>query len=95
MKWPFVALFVLAVAACELQQPAPQIDSSLANKENVDRFSVVRVSKFRDDLAYNNWRGIYIITDKSTGVEYVGVSGIGISELGSHKSGKSTVTDER
>lgn len=63
------------------------------------RFAVQRVGVFSDDLAYGNRRGIYLITDSETGAQFVGVSGVGISELGSHttRSGKTTVTvdDER
>ncbi|MDH0348122.1 hypothetical protein [Aeromonas dhakensis] len=60
-----------------------------------NRFKVERVGLFKDDLAYDGRRGIYIITDTQTGQELVGLSGIGISELGSHKSGKAHHSDER
>ena len=60
------------------------------------RFTVVRQQVFNDDIAYGNERGIYVITDTKTGIEYFGVSGVGISELGRHSSGKnSTSPDER
>lgn len=59
------------------------------------RFNVERVGVFRDDLSYDGRRGIYIMTDTKTGKEFVGVSGIGISELGSHPAGKVRVSDER
>jgi len=42
------------------------------------------MSEFRDALAYDNWRGVYLIQDKQTGQEYIGISGIGISEISSH-----------
>lgn len=64
-------------------------------KKAYSRFEVTRVSKFSDSLAYDGERGIYIIKDKETGVEYVGVSGIGISELGAHQAGKVRKADER
>ena len=59
------------------------------------RFVVVRQQVFNDDLAYGGERGVYVITDTKTGIEYFGVSGVGISELGTHRSGKSSVSDER
>ena len=63
------------------------------------RYSVERVGLFADTLAYHGQRGIYIIKDKDTGKEYIGVSGIGISEAGSHSQsdGKTTTVyaDER
>lgn len=48
------------------------------------RATVTRIGVFEDDLAYNSKRGVYLIYDNKTGKEYIGVSGIGISELGSH-----------
>jgi hypothetical protein len=39
--------------------------------------------------------GIYRIVDSKTGKEYIGISGVGISENGSHSSGKSSMSDER
>ena len=52
-------------------------------KDNA-RATVTRIGVFEDDLAYNSKRGVYLIRDEKTGKEYLGVSGIGISELGSH-----------
>lgn len=60
-----------------------------------DRFEVRFVQKIEDSLAYNNERGVYVIVDRQTGKEYVGVSGVGIAEAGQHQSGKHTVSDER
>ncbi len=63
--------------------------------QNESRFEIERVMVFKDHLAYHSKRGVYIIKDKRTGKEFFGVSGIGISELGSHSSGKHTRSDER
>lgn len=60
-----------------------------------DRVRVTRLSVFKDDLAYNGYRGVYLIHDEETGVDFIGVSGVGIAELGSHRSGKATHEDER
>lgn len=59
------------------------------------RVAVTRIGVFADDLAYNGRRGIYVLTDTKTGKEYIGVSGVGISELGSHSVGKTVASDER
>lgn len=57
---------------------------------------VIKISEFYDGLAYNRQRGVYRIKDKVTGKEYLGISGIGISETGSHNCGKAcTSQDER
>ena len=97
MKRPFaVALLCLSQAGCEVQAPPPKKNLVL---ERTDRFQVVRVATFEDRLAYGNTRGIYIIRDLQSGKEYVGMSGVGISELGQHprNAGKQThiVPDER
>lgn len=63
------------------------------------RATVTRIGVFEDDLAYNGKRGVYLIRDEKTGSEYIGVSGIGIGEIGSHSqvSGKviTSQQDER
>ncbi len=59
------------------------------------RFEISRVETFSDGLSYAGLRGIYILKDNLINKEYIGISGIGISELGSHTVGKSTHTDER
>lgn len=63
--------------------------------QEASRFKVERVGVIDDDIAYGDRRGIYVITDRTTGKEYVGVSGVGVSELGSHQAGKTRVSDER
>jgi hypothetical protein len=60
-----------------------------------ERYKIIRVGTFEDDLAYDNKRGIYEIIDTKTGREYFGISGIGITEVGSHSSGNNTIEDER
>lgn len=61
--------------------------------------SIRRIAVFEDDLAYGGKRGIYIIKDHATNKEFIGVSGIGISDIGQHpiSNGKTTimVRDER
>lgn len=91
-----LAACLLLLAGCDEDTRARvQMQENQQTAADAGRFSVVKVSSFRDLSAYNNERGIYILTDKQTGKEFVGVSGIGISELGSHASGKSRVGDER
>jgi hypothetical protein len=92
-----VAACVLLLAGCD-QGPAPartemHVSTELSGDGN--RVTVTRLSRFSDNLAYDNERGVYLIRDNETGQEFIGISGIGISELGSHRSGKRTVGDER
>jgi hypothetical protein len=59
------------------------------------RVTVERIDVVSDSLAYGGKRGVYVIRDTKTGREFVGVSGVGIAELGSHPSGKTQSADER
>ena len=45
------------------------------------RFQVEIEGTFHDNKAYGGLRKIYIITDKVSGVEYLGLTGIGITEV--------------
>ena len=67
----------------------------VAIAEGSPRVTVERIGVFRDDLAYGERRGVYVIRDNATGQEFIGVSGVGITETGSHQSGKVRVRDER
>lgn len=96
---------LLSLAGCEnrprapVMNPTPTLDPDTATgmvpAEN-ERFRVVQAGIFVDTLSYNDRRGIYVITDKQTGQEYIGISGIGISEVGTHsvRGGKTTQTRE-
>lgn len=96
MKAIILAIAVVMLAGCE---PTPDsLQRGRADQisyQTNNRFKVERVSVFYDGLAYGDKRGIYIITDTETRQEFIGVSGIGISELASHQSGKTRLTDER
>lgn len=101
MKILLLVVVCALLCSCEPSGPQPPETQLVVAKPPVElghndgRFSVEILNTFRDDLAYGRERGIYLIRDQKTGQEYVGVSGIGISELGSHKEGKHTYTDER
>lgn len=89
-----------------IKNPTAKVEMKRTVAGNIDsgRFTVTLGAKFKDSLAYDGERGIYMITDNKTGKEFVGVSGVGIAELGSHsethtdgngKSQTTIVTDER
>ncbi len=93
----FAFVFATLLSACD-QAPdmsTYQQDMKKSNPAGSGRFEVERVSVFRDKLAYDGRRGVYVITDTETGKQFVGVSGVGVSELGSHSNGKMVTTDER
>lgn len=96
LKLIFALALLGTLAGCEVDEGVKQ--SQNAKQVTIlssDRFKIERVSIFRDRLAYGTERGVYVITDTETGQEFVGVSGVGISELGVHKSGKTQISDER
>lgn len=75
--------------------PVSSINVETPNVVQKKRIEVKLIQKMTDYLAYNDIRGVYLIKDNLTGQEFIGISGIGISELGSHQSGKTTKEDER
>lgn len=93
-----VLIAALALVGCDGETRTPKeqdIKMHVGGVES-DRVSVRKITEFKDGLAYDDYRGVYIITDRKTGKEFIGVSGIGISEVGSHTCGKScTAQDER
>lgn len=88
MKKALTAVLLLILAGCE-KRPEPAQSHAAINQVPSSRFSVTIDSEFRDELAYNKYRAIYLIKDNVTGAEYVGVSGVGISETGHHREGNS------
>jgi hypothetical protein len=89
-----VGLIGLSILGCG-PKPTIKMRTETESKEMVNsregsRYSIKRVAVFEDDLAYENKRGIYEIIDNKTGHTYLGVSGIGITELGSHSVTTST-----
>lgn len=93
------ALLATALTGCDFPDtrvPVEQRQLVKINTQQGGRVNVTKISEFRDDLAYGDYRGVYIITDTETGQEFVGVSGVGISAIGSHGCGKGcTKKDER
>lgn len=93
MKSVIAALALALLLGCEPPNKTPPTNM----KMNVSgRVQITLLNQFKDDLAYGDTRGIYLIRDTETNQEFIGVSGIGITEVGSHKSGKhSRSEDER
>lgn len=87
MKKTFLTLALLTLG-CNEKADTPLEKKTARFDSNSTRFKVERVALFDDDLAYDGQRGVYLITDKETQKQYLGVSGIGISELGVHSTGQ-------
>lgn len=89
-----IGLAALGFSGCEKKIPSTiPMQSEELNQETL--YSVKRVGVFEDNLAYDGKRGIYEITNNQTNEKYMGVSGIGITEIRSHTRGKAVIIDER
>ena len=86
----FAVLF--ALTGCAVDDRPASLDAATWES---GRFKVERLAVLGDKLAYNGVRSLYRITDTQTGQEWVGLSGVGVSELGQHAVGKTNVADER
>jgi hypothetical protein len=91
---PIVLALSVCFAGCKPDADMPLQKASPPPSES--RLSVQRIGVFEDELAYDGKRGVYLIRDAATGREFIGISGIGISEVGSHTCGKNcTAKDDR
>lgn len=74
---------VLLLSGCSSSEPtiAVQVPSEATN---ASRLTITKLAIFEDSLAYNNRRVVYLVVDNRTGTEFIGISGIGISEVGTH-----------
>lgn len=88
-------LSVLALTGCGPEPTMMMGNQNTVQLQDQNRVQVTRIGVFKDDLAYNDRRGVYVIVDTKTGTEYIGISGVGIQEVSSHQSGKTRVSDER
>ena len=98
-----LAVCLTALLACaeppKANTPMPSYMSGQTTQQQVpaqQRIKIEQIGSFNDYFAYGGMRGIYIITDQKTGKEFVGISGVGISEIGFHSTdGMTTMTNER
>ena len=95
-----LAVCLTALLACDTPKantPMPSYINGQVTQQvpAQQRIKIEQIGSFDDYFAYNGMRGIYIISDQKTGKEFIGISGIGISETGLHLAGKAPVSDER
>lgn len=86
-----IIALAISLAGCDYNStrvPYEQRGKVQVTTAESGRVQVRKISEFRDDLAYDDYRGVYIITDTETGQEFIGVSGVGISAIGQHNCGK-------
>ena len=90
-------LLLLALAGCD-DGTAPDgtkaVDKVPKQLVEGSRFKVESQGEFK--AGYDNTvREILIITDTKTGKEYLGITGVGVSELMRESDGENTFTRER
>lgn len=92
-----LTILSLALCGCTPDQERVKIDSKVISETSVafDGVKITKVGTFQDYSAYGSERCVYRIVDSKSGKEFIGISGVGISETGDHSSGKSRLTDER
>ncbi len=74
-------------------------EQEFAEKIIGSKYKINRIAVLPDNLAYNGKRGVYEICNIKGELIYFGISGIGVSDRGSHTKSDgedtSTVQDER
>jgi hypothetical protein len=97
MKYLILAIIVLILIGCGQDHGYAQQDSkryAVGATDQPGRFEVQSVQIIHDSLAYDGERAVYLMKDHQTGKEYIGLSGVGISEIGSHACGKGCTTED-
>ena len=97
-KYILMLFCALAACSCDVTQPniemkTADVKKAVSTQEN--RVSVERIGVFKDNIAYYGTRGVYVIHDNETNTDFIGVSGVGISEVGRHILGKVSIEDEK
>jgi len=91
----FCMVLLAASDGCESPPDPTKTEVKEPGEAAGTRVTVEKIGWFEDKSAYKGWRRIYLFTDTATGKQYLGVTGVGVSEAGQHKSGRQTVRDER
>lgn len=66
--------------------PQPQTTQAIDVVRTASRFNMRVVDEFHDSNAYHNKRSIFIITDTKTHKEYLGVEGVGVTDLSDERN---------
>jgi hypothetical protein len=88
---------LLAVSGCGPDPDTPLRVETMPHVPELGtgRITITRIGVIKDDLSYDGRRGVYVIVDTKTGKEFIGISGVGITETGAHLQNKTPVHDER
>ena len=86
--WLCAAILLLGLACADPEPPMAQY------AQNNGRWTLQRDAEFGAFHTYYGVREVYILTDRETGRQWVGVTGIGIAELIVRSNGKTPTTRE-
>jgi len=93
-----IILVILAVFtdAFKSSPPPPNmfLIPSVQQPESHQKWTATLEGEFEDSRSYSGFHRIYRLKS-ADGVEIIGVTGMSVWEPGSHKSGKTTIGDER
>ena len=99
MKNALCLMFLIVLCAGCSKGPAIEANDWSKEKSKpieIDGIEISAIGDFDDSTAYCGYRRVFRLRDKRTGTEWIGVSGVGISEVGAHVGGKSArLKDER
>lgn len=73
------------ITGCDDRNLPDVRQQTISSSVNTGRFQMRVVDEVHDKNAYNNSRGIFIITDTKTHHEYLGVEGVGVTDLQSER----------
>ncbi|HAT3959793.1 TPA: hypothetical protein I9Y37_001932 [Citrobacter freundii] len=87
-------LLPLLLVGCDVQslpdvrqsQYQPQQTRATEIARPAGRFDMRVVDEFHDSNAYHDKRSIFIITDRKTHKEYLGVEGVGVTDLSDERN---------
>ena len=82
-KWMSILVITTSILLLGCSQEPPKKMDMEINATN-GSVSIQRIMVFADDLAYDGKRGVYLIKDHASNREFIGISGIGISDIGAH-----------
>lgn len=97
MKYAIASVVLLVLLGCDHPEDNGKTYPPTINRSTSadgERVKIVYKQDFYDTTAYGGGRTIIVVKDSVTGKEFLGVSGMGVVELGAHQVGKSQQPDE-
>ena len=78
----FLGLLVFLFNGCDDNNIYTNPVKELVIDNQSARFKLEKIQSFSDFAADNGVRNVYILVDKTSGIEYLGVEGLGLTQIG-------------